>query len=207
MADLTALPTVEFPLDFQPKLVDVGPDLLDAATIDRFLELGAGGVLQFTRDPSPELDAVSLEDLTRLFALHLHGDTPTTHFALEHRVYSLMWAARDLIAANDSATLALGGLPITTDRAIGSLELWLAQKREAWAAVNPDADPERAAFLFDKLLLVTPAEVTWLTGIPVNTLAAWRSQNKGPQFANISGARSTIRYPAVALLDWLVESR
>lgn len=49
--------------------------------------------------------------------------------------------------------------------------------------------------------LLTPQEVSEITGLSVETLAQWRSQKKGPPYVKIS--RNCVRYRQSDLEVWL----
>ena len=51
--------------------------------------------------------------------------------------------------------------------------------------------------------LLTPAEVSQIVGLSVETLAQWRSQKRGIQFVKIS--RNRVRYRQVDVDRWVTE--
>ena len=51
--------------------------------------------------------------------------------------------------------------------------------------------------------LLSPEDVSALTGLSVETLAQWRSQRRGPNFVKIS--RNFVRYRQCDLDGWLAE--
>jgi predicted DNA-binding transcriptional regulator AlpA len=51
--------------------------------------------------------------------------------------------------------------------------------------------------------LLTPKDVSEITGLSVETLAQWRSQKRGPKYAKIS--RNCVRYRQSDLDGWVSE--
>lgn len=73
-----------------------------------------------------------------------------------------------------------------------------------------DLDPH----LYSQLRLLTPQEASALTGLPVKTLAHYRTQRTGPVFIRVKGtargsandrAAGNVRYTVQALLDWYAQ--
>lgn len=64
------------------------------------------------------------------------------------------------------------------------------------------ARPVRATSPGSDDTYLSPEEVSSLLGIPVKTLAAWRSQRKGPLFYRLG---VHVRYPKRHLDDWLAQ--
>jgi hypothetical protein len=194
MADLDNLPVTELNTEQQLPLVDVGPEWIDAATVARFAELVENGILFFEFDPT-DLMREAGDTLDALFALHL-SEPSSNRFAVDHRAFALNKAVKELVARRAPAKAAP---QLQVPRAIGNLEMYLQEKRVEYSYLSPiDSD-----LLFDAAFLLDPKRVEWLTGVSIGQLAAWRSAGSGPRFLKVAGERSSVRYPAAALLEWL----
>lgn len=51
--------------------------------------------------------------------------------------------------------------------------------------------------------MLSPNEVSELTGIKINTLAGWRYRGVGPKFIKADGQKGGIYYPVNELKEWL----
>lgn len=201
MTDLNNLPTAELNLLPQNPLTDVGPEWIDKMTVARFAELVESGILFYDADPTALMVAAG-DRLDALFALELSAPS-SNRYALDHRAFALGRAVNTLVAEARGANPRGHDTKVTNvPRSIGNLEIYMAQAREKFTA-SARWSEESTAIIFGDAYLLTPPQVTQLIGVATGQLAAWRSENTGPRYLKLIGQRSSIRYPAVALLDWL----
>lgn len=188
MTDLNALPTFD----------QIHPEDLDSTALARFVELVDTGIVAFDADPTTIMQEQA-DRLQTLFGLEVTKPQGTLS-VLDHRAFALTRAVRSLIGAQVPAAATEAG----TVR-IDNLNFYLVSKRAEFLAQQADTEDNDPlwAGIFDELFAITAQQVEWLTGVSVAQLAAMRSTGTGPKFFKLSGARKAIRYPAVALLEWI----
>ena len=56
----------------------------------------------------------------------------------------------------------------------------------------------------DRLVLLTPEELSEAVSVPLQTLAYWRMENKGPPYYKVN---HLVRYDMHDVKDWLEENK
>ena len=195
MTDILNLPSLGLPTDEQFR-IDGKPGLLelDLISFERFIESVSSGVIVYLEDPTPLLLDHG-DELGHLFALHV-TKPPMSRYVVDHRAFAIAGAVKDLVARYAVKPVVVPSVP----RAIGNLEMWTAERRESFP-VDTLTD-QQVDLLFDRAFLLSPEQVEKLTGVSRAVLSNWRSANTGPKFFH-AGGRSSVRYPALAVLSWL----
>lgn len=211
MADLDNLPRIDPPLiEATPVegLADFGPEWIDAETVEALGAQMEAGLVQLPPEAGGVIAAVSQEFLEQLFAQNLARPVLSASTPLPHRVLALATAIQAACKAHQSgvsgdAPLSPSGMQMR--RAIGNVELYLASKRIVLAQVMPDAPDELLDVLLGELAMIDPATAANVTSITVQQFAAMRSAGVGPAYVKLPRTRNAIRYPLVAMIEWMRE--
>lgn len=59
----------------------------------------------------------------------------------------------------------------------------------------------------EELKTVSPAELSEITGIPLRTLAGWRTKGTGPAYIKADGEKGAVRYLLLDVKDWMMRNR
>lgn len=183
------------PADLTPGTVELGAPYIDAETVQALHDAVAMGT--FTLDPAWHDSLAATEDavletkfLERLRRTPLSPSAP----ALHHRRLALFEAVREIGAEGSVPGFGFGVHNVT--RCIGDVETWLEGKRQELAQVGlGEAEQVRM------LAMLTPGQLGALLQVSEASLAQWRELRRGPAFAKLS--QRAIRYPVVAVLEWL----
>jgi hypothetical protein len=179
--------------------IDLGPQFLDSETVAALGLAIAEGL--FTVNPEWQVElqrsnnaALEAKFLERLRRTPLSPSSP----ALHHRRLALFEAVREL--GSEGAVVGFGLTVHNVTRAIGDVETWLEGKRQELAQQVGLGEAELVRLLQG----LTPAQLAGLLQVAVATLQQWREAGIGPAFYKTSPR--TIRYPVVAVIEWLNEN-
>lgn len=209
MADLTNRVTLDPPLASRAPerpLLDRGPGVVDAETVAAFAAQVQSGLTRVPPEAEAVVGQVSDDVLDATFARHLAASPLQAGTALPHRVLALTQAVIELCqtalkGVQGDVPLAPSGVQVGL--AIQNLELYASSRRGLLMQVLPDAPEEVVEVLLSKVALVTSEVVSELTGLSAGQLAAMRNTHVGPAFVKLPNMRKNIRYPLIALIDWM----
>lgn len=177
-----------------------GPVRLDPVTLERVADHFTRGIFTPVQDVEKIVAEYPQDDFDRIFGGYL-GASPLSSAAdiFEHRALALERTVMQISEEHNTAAkrhVSVDTLRISED----DLTAYLTN-----AAVHlENVSPELAPLLLETAQFVTPTQLAKMTGLQEGTLAVWRSTTgSGPRYVKMDGKRPSIRYPVVAVLEWV----